>query len=96
MVLQRGACHALAWLCEIRIFADRPGRMGPLSDQSVRRQHLWDQTGDLSNGGLLAHRLPSGQPHLSFRVDLSRIYAALISRLGRLAFESQGAFASQR
>lgn len=70
MVLQRGTCHALAWLREIRIFADRPGRMCPLSDQSVRRQHLWDQTGDLSNGAFLAHRLPSGEPHLSFRVGL--------------------------
>jgi hypothetical protein len=29
-------------------------------------------------------------------VDLSRIYAALITHLGCLAFESQGAFASQR
>jgi type I restriction enzyme R subunit len=30
------------------------------------------------------------------RVDLSRIYAALDAHLGCLAFESQGAFASQR
>jgi hypothetical protein len=30
------------------------------------------------------------------RVDLSRIYAALITHLGCLAFESRGAFASQR
>ena len=29
-------------------------------------------------------------------LDLSRIYAALIAHLGCLAFESQGAFASQR
>jgi hypothetical protein len=29
-------------------------------------------------------------------MDLSRIYAALITHLGCLAFESQGAFASQR
>ncbi len=29
-------------------------------------------------------------------LDLSRIYAALIVYLGCLAFESQGAFASQR
>jgi hypothetical protein len=30
------------------------------------------------------------------KVDLSRIYAALIPHLSCLAFESQGAFASQR
>ena len=24
----------------------------------VRRQHLWDQSGDLNNGGFLAHRNP--------------------------------------
>jgi hypothetical protein len=30
------------------------------------------------------------------RLDLSRIYAALIAHLDCLAFESQGAFASQR
>jgi hypothetical protein len=29
-------------------------------------------------------------------LDLSRIYAALIAHLGCLAFENQGAFASQR
>ncbi len=29
------------------------------------------------------------------KVDLSRIYAAPITRLGCLAFEGQGAFASQ-
>jgi hypothetical protein len=52
--------------------------------------------------GLLAHRqkadqassvAQSGQPH---RMDLSHIYAAPITRLGCLAFEGQGAFASQR
>jgi hypothetical protein len=32
---------------------------------------------------------------LLFRVDLSRIYAAPITRLGCLAFEGQGAFAPQ-
>ena len=26
---------------------------------SVRRQHLWDQIGDLSNGGFLVHRNPN-------------------------------------
>jgi len=25
---------------------------------NVRRQHLWDQSGDLNNGGFLAHRNP--------------------------------------
>jgi len=33
---------------------------------------------------------------LKLIMDLSRIYAALIAHLGCLAFESQGAFASQR
>ncbi len=37
--------------------------------------------------------LSPAPPH---RVDLSRIYAAPITRLGCLAFEGQGAFASQR
>jgi hypothetical protein len=31
-----------------------------------------------------------------YKLDLSRIHAALIAHLGCLAFESQGAFASQR
>ena len=26
---------------------------------TARRQHLWDQIGDLSNGGFLAHRNPN-------------------------------------
>ena len=26
--------------------------------QSIRRQRLWDQIGDLNNGGFLAHRNP--------------------------------------
>jgi len=32
--------------------------MGPKESRGVRRQHLWDQVGDLSNGGFLAHGNP--------------------------------------
>ena len=34
----------------------RPRLSGlPYGSGTVRRQHLWDQTGDLNNGGFLAH-----------------------------------------
>jgi hypothetical protein len=44
-------------------------------------------------GVWLLLRLPEGSSHAS--MDLSRIYAAPTARLGRLAFEGQGAFAPQ-
>ena len=50
---------------------------------------LLDEVGLLDDRLVAAHRI-----HLT-AVDLSRIYAAPITRLGCLAFEGQGAFASQ-
>ena len=34
----------------------RPALAQPVTVPGVRRQRLWDQIGDLSNGGFLAHR----------------------------------------
>jgi hypothetical protein len=36
----------------------RKGLPFPGGEAFVRRQRLWDQTGDLSNGRFLAHRNP--------------------------------------
>lgn len=49
--------HLLAGLAGLLLSALPAAAQGSLN-MVVRRQHLWDQSGDLNNGGFLAHRNP--------------------------------------
>jgi hypothetical protein len=46
--------HLLAGLAGLLLSALPAAAQGSLN-MVVRREHLWDQSGDLSNGGFLAH-----------------------------------------
>ena len=71
--------------------------MLPFCNTAAMNLHLAEISGMVSPGKHAVLLLDQAGWHLSgeVSVDLSRIYAAPITRLGCLAFEGQGAFASQ-